>query len=62
MKYLGLRKYIVNACTYIDFLFSIALFACFIQWCFGYEVEAYKFPLLAFFCGLTESVGGSGYM
>ena len=45
MKYLGLRKYIVNACTYIDFLFSLALFAFFLQWCFGYEVETYKWGI-----------------
>ena len=45
MKHLALRKYIVNACTYIDFLFSLALFAFFVQWCFGYEVETYKWVI-----------------
>lgn len=45
MKHLALRKYIVNACTYIDFLFSFALIAFFAQWCFGYEVETYKWGI-----------------
>lgn len=29
MKYLGLRKYIVNVCSFIDALFNIALVAFF---------------------------------
>lgn len=45
MKYLGLRKYIVDVCTAMDTLFSIALIAFFIQWCFGYEVETYKWGI-----------------
>lgn len=45
MKYLGLRKYIVDVCNVIDILFSIALIAFFIQWCFGYEVETYKWGI-----------------
>lgn len=45
MKYLGLRKYIVDVCNYIDILFSIALIAFFLQWCFGYEVETYKWGI-----------------
>ena len=45
MKYLGLRKYIVDVCAVIDTLFSIALIAFFIQWCFGYEVETYKWGI-----------------
>ena len=45
MKYLGLRKYIVDVCAAIDTLFSIALVAFFLQWCFGYEVETYKWGI-----------------
>lgn len=45
MKYLGLRKYIVDVCNCIDTLFGIALVAFFIQWCFGYEVETYKWGI-----------------
>lgn len=45
MKYLWLRKYIVDVCNCIDTLFGIALIAFFIQWCFGYEVETYKWGI-----------------
>lgn len=45
MKYLELRKYIVNVCSFIDVLFNIALVAFFLQWCFGYEVETYKWGI-----------------
>lgn len=45
MKYLGLRKYIVDVCNAIDTLFGIALIAFFLQWCFGYEVETYKWGI-----------------
>lgn len=45
MKHQELRKYIVNVCTAIDYLFSIALVCFFIQWCFGYEVETYKWGI-----------------
>ena len=44
-KYLALRKYIVDICHYIDCLFNFALLAFFIQWCFGYEVEIYKWGI-----------------
>lgn len=45
MKYLVLRKYIVDVCNFIDYLFTIALICFFIQWCFGYEVETYKWGI-----------------
>ena len=40
-----LRKYLVDVFNFIDYLFTIALICFFISWCFGHEVETYKFGI-----------------
>ena len=39
------RKYLVDIFTLIDYLFTIALICFFISWCFGHEVETYKWGI-----------------
>lgn len=39
------RKYLVDVFNFIDYLFTIALICFFISWCFGNEVETYKWGI-----------------